>query len=195
MEPRHENSAVLPTAVRCCHRRYHFRDFRELDVSTATMCLRYNAIPLSRIKSFFTFVFVQKKMTHIRRVDGILTREEVVAALTPICFQVTIGVHKANHPEQSHGRWEVIGECTSSRFEVHAGYPQRGKRKWTDPSCLIIQGKRSWEADILDKAAQVIQEAIQKKNSRQKTTCNFCDPSWCGWICHKCGRLVQGPTP
>ena len=144
--------------------------------------------------SLHLFLF-KKKMTHIRRVDGILTREEVVAALTPICFQVTIGVHKANHPEQSHGRWEVIGECTSSRFEVHAGYPQRGKRKWTDPSCLIIQGKRSWEADILDKAAQVIQEAIQKKNSRQKTTCNFCDPSWCGWICHKCGRLVQGPTP
>ena len=136
-------------------------------------------------------------MTNIRRVEGILTKDEVVVSLASICSHVTTDVHKKNAPEQSHGRWEVVAECMSSRFEVHLGYPQRRKRKRPGDalSVVIVRGFKRCDSVVLDKAAQVIQKAIQEKDSRERSACNFCEPRWWGWKCHMQRRWIPRMTP
>ena len=124
----------------------------------------------------FLFMCFVLNMTNTRRVEGILTKDEVAVSLASICSDVTTDVHKKHVPEQSHGRWEVVAECMSSRFEVHLGYPQRGKRKRPGDalSVVIVRGYKRCDSAVLDKADQVIQKAIQENDSREMSACNSC---------------------
>ena len=110
------------------------------------------------------FVAVLGTMANIRRVFCSFEKTEVRDALRSAGMEADIDPlgHKAMQPEQSHGRWQVNG----IGFEVHPGYSTSCKSK--QPDLLIVQGRKGWNAEILTRAKDAIQQA-RRKGSRSRS--------------------------
>ena len=90
-------------------------------------------------------------MANLRYVHRVLDAVQVYEALTRAGLVAAIDPwgHKAQQPEQGHGRWQVNGE----KFEVHPGYLSPRSKT---PDIIIIQGRKGWSATELDAAEQAI---------------------------------------